>query len=232
MKVTTSILFCLFIFLGLSSLAMAEEFSATQRLQNFKSSYEDSRSSFLANVAELKKHNPDLLLHSLQVPTRTKENLQMDVAYIPPASGKKERLLILSSGIHGVEGFVGSALQNQFIKENFWQLRDANLGILIIHAINPYGFKFHRRVSENNIDLNRNFDTSTELFTLKNEGYQQVNSLLNPTTVAKSGLWDRVVFYFDCVKAIIKHSMESLRHAILRGQYELPDGIYLSLIHI
>lgn len=205
---------------------MAEEFSTEQRLQNFKSSFEDARSNFLANIADLKKHNPDLQVHSVKIPTRTHENLQMDVAYIPPASGKEERLLILTSGIHGVEGFVGSALQNQFIKENFWQLRDADLGILIIHAINPYGFKFHRRVSENNIDLNRNFDTSAELFALKNEGYQQVNPLLNPTEKAQSGLWNRLGFYFDCVKAIAKYSMESLRRAILSGQYEFPQGIY------
>lgn len=210
----------------MSSPTLAEEFSSAQRLQSFKTNFEEARASFLANVEELKKHNPRLQIHTLQIPTRTHENLQVDVAYIPPASGKKERLLILTSGVHGVEGFVGSALQNQFMHENFWQLRDANLGILLIHAVNPYGFKFKRRVTENNVDLNRNFDTSTDLFTLKNEGYQQVNSLLNPTETAQSGVWDRLGFYFDCVKAIIKHSMESLRRAILRGQYEFPEGIY------
>ncbi|MFM6930501.1 MAG: M14 family metallopeptidase [Bdellovibrio sp.] len=222
---TVIVFYFISVFLLIST-ALAEEPSTTQRLQSFKTSFADARASFLANIEELKQHNPHLRTHTVQIPTRTSENLQMDVAYIPPLSGKKERLLILTSGVHGMEGFVGSALQNQFTKENFWQLRDANLGILLIHAINPYGFKFNRRVTENNVDLNRNFDTSTDLFTLKNEGYKKVDSLLNPTEVAHGGIWDRLKFYFDCVKAIVKHSMESLRRAILRGQYEFPNGIY------
>lgn len=222
----TAIVFYFISAFGLLSPALAEEPSPIQRLQSFKASFADARASFLANIEDLKQHTPNLQTHTVQIPTRTSEKLQMDVAYIPPPSGKKERLLILTSGVHGMEGFVGSALQNQFIKENFWQLRDADLGILIIHAINPYGFKFNRRVTENNVDLNRNFDTSKELFTLKNEGYKKVDSLLNPTYVAHSGIWDRLVFYFDCVKAIVNHSMESLRRAILRGQYEFPKGIY------
>lgn len=209
-----------------NSSALAEEFSASTRLQNFKSTYEESRAAFLANIETLKKTDPGMQVHAVTIPTRTRENLQMDVAYLPPKSGKKERLLILSSGMHGMEGFVGSALQNQLIQENFWQLRDENLGILFIHAVNPYGFKFNRRVTENNVDLNRNFDITPALFEMKNDGYEKVSYLLNPPVISHSGLWDRLSFYYECVKAIAKYSMDSLRRAILRGQYQEPQGIY------
>lgn len=210
----------------MNSSVHAEEFTASPRLQNFKNTYEDARGLFLSHVESLKKTNPEIETHALVIPTRTKETLITDVAYLPPKSGKKDRLLILTSGMHGMEGFVGSALQSQFLSENFWQLRDENLGILFVHAVNPYGLKFSRRVSENNVDLNRNFDTSPALFDLKNEGYTQVSPLLNPPDIAGSGWWDRLVFYFDCVRAIWKYSMESLRRAILRGQYEESEGIY------
>jgi hypothetical protein len=192
----------------------------------FKDNYEASRELFLANIRPLQKNNPELEHQVIKIPTKTKEDLEIDTLYLPPKSGKKERLLILTSGIHGIEGFVGSALQNVFITENFWQLRDQNLGILIVHALNPYGFKFARRVSENNVDLNRNFDTSIDLFNLKNEAYRQVNLLLNPSVSAGSGFLDRIKFYVQCVKAILQYSMDGLRRAILKGQYEEPLGVF------
>lgn len=210
----------------MNSSAYAEEFSVSQRLENFKSTYEEARSAFLANLETLKKSNPGIEIHAVQIPTRTRETLMMDVAYLPPKSGKKERLLILTSGMHGMEGFVGSALQNQFIQENFWNMRDENLGILFVHAVNPYGFKFMRRVTENNVDLNRNFDTDNKLFSQKNEGYEKISYMLNPPDIAHAGFFDRLGFYYECVKAIAKYSMDSLRRAILRGQYEESEGLY------
>jgi len=209
-----------------NSSVLAEEFSASHRLENYKNTYEDARMLFLTQIAELKKTHPEIQSRAISIPSKSAESLVMDTAYIPPASGKKERLLILTSGMHGIEGFVGSALQSQWMRENFWNLRDENLGILFIHSVNPYGFKFSRRVSENNVDLNRNFDTSPALFGLKNEGYESISYLLNPSDKATSGWWDRLTFYGDCVKAIVKYSMDSLRRAILRGQYTQSEGIY------
>lgn len=210
----------------MNSSALAEEFSASKALPNYKNSYEEARALFLSNVEALKASEPELQLHSLTIPTKTKETLVTDAIYLPPKSGKKERLLILTSGVHGIEGFTGSALQNLFISENFWQLRDENLGILIVHAVNPYGFKFERRVSENNVDLNRNFDISKDLFAIKNDGYEKISYMLNPTEAANAGFWDRMKFYVTCIEAIWKYSMDSLRRAILRGQYEEAEGIY------
>lgn len=192
----------------------------------FKNSYEEARGLLLANVGELQISAPELQHQTFQVPTHTNEELKFDQLYLPPKSGKKERLLILISGVHGIEGHVGSALQNLLIKEDFWDLRDENLGILIVHGLNPHGFKFSRRVTENNVDLNRNFDTSPSLFQMPNEGYHTVQSLLNPTEPAANGLWDRLRFYGACAKAIVQYSMDSLRRAIMKGQYEFPAGVY------
>lgn len=197
-----------------------------EELSFFKDDYTQARTLFLKQVQDLKKEVPTLQHHELSIPSATQKNLITDSLYIPPSSGMKERLVVLISGTHGIEAFVGSALQSLFIHEKFWQQRDDKLGILIIHGLNPYGFQTGRRVSENNVDLNRNFDTSSDLFQLKNPGYQKVQSLLNPSEKAVSGGWDRIHFYFQCVKAIAQHSMDSLRRAILKGQYEAPAGVY------
>jgi hypothetical protein len=203
------------------SIARAESYT-----EFYKENYEASRAQFLQNIDRLKSSVPNLQHRAHSIPSKVSNDLFTDTLYLPPVSGKTDRLLVLISGTHGVEGYVGSALQNIFIKENFWQKRDENLGILMVHALNPYGFKLNRRVSEANVDLNRNFDTSTELFNLKNEGYNQVSPLLNPTTPAGSGWMDRTIFYLKCLYAIAQHSMDSLRRAILKGQYETPQGIY------
>lgn len=175
----------------------------------YKNTFEESREEFirLANMTdgELRSHPVG--------------DLSFDSLYLPPKSGIKEKLLILTSGIHGIEGFTGSALQRFFLSENCFELKDPNMGVLIIHGINPYGFKNERRVTANNVDLNRNFDTSEELFRNENDGYARLREFLNKKS-------SRFVFYTSAIRLILKHGMESLRKAILRGQYQFHAGIF------
>lgn len=192
----------------------------------FKETYEESRALLLNNIQDLKPQIAGLQHHALKIPSTTSEDLFTDVLYLPPPTAHKDRLLILVSGTHGMEAFVGSALQNLYLKKHFMDTRNQGFGLLIVHAINPHGFKHRRRVSENNVDLNRNFDTDTDLFQLKNDGYQKVRDLLNPDEPVKSGSWDRLKFYFRCGIAVAQHSIDSLRRAVLKGQYEVPKGIY------
>lgn len=175
---------------------------------HYKNSFEESRQEFIrlanAGQGELQSHPVgDLSFESL---------------YIAP-TGKKEKLVILTSGIHGIEGFTGSALQRYFLSENFFGLKDANTGVLIIHGINPYGFKNEKRVTENNVDLNRNFDTNEELFKNVNDEYAKLRDFLNTKS-------SRISFYASAIRLILKHGMENLRKAILRGQYQFADGIF------
>lgn len=182
---------------------------------HFKETYEEARESFrhlTQGLGELRSH---------AVPSKKESDLTIETLYIPPASGLKERLLILTSGIHGIEGFTGSALQSYFLEKKFFGLKDENLGILIIHGINPYGFKTKRRVTESNVDLNRNFDTSKELFKTQNPGYTDVRSLLESKTK-----FSRLGFYLSALLSLKKYGRESLRRAIVKGQYQYPEGIF------
>ncbi len=182
----------------------------------YKETYEDSRQAFLdlANASGGE-------IHSHKVPGQFESDLSFETLYFPPVSGNKERLLILTSGIHGIEGFAGSALQRYFIANDFFNLKDEKTGILIIHGINPFGFKYEKRVTESNVDLNRNFDVSEELFHLENPGYAELYPFLNPKKP-----YSKFSFYRTAIFYILKYGMDSLRKAILKGQYQFPNGIF------
>src|SRR5262249_30810012 len=83
------------------------------------------------------------------------EDLGIDIGWVGSASPR--RVLLHSSGLHGVEGFAGSAVQLQFIKR--MPRVSADAAFIIVHILNPYGMAWLRRVNENNVDLNRNFVT-------------------------------------------------------------------------
>jgi len=100
------------------------------------------------------------------------------------------------------------------------------LSVLLVHALNPYGFAHMRRVSENNVDLNRNFDVSPSLFEQKNPGYTAVSDIINPSGPVDLGSLGHRLFAEQAVYEIVSQGMAALRQAILYGQYEHPKGVY------
>ena len=89
--------------------------------------------------------------------------LTIDVARLGPENPR--RVVVVSSGTHGVEGYFGSAVQLALL-EGAWADVDLpdDTGLLLVHAVNPYGFAWNRRVNEDNVDLNRNFLLAAEGF--------------------------------------------------------------------
>jgi len=135
-------------------------------------------------------------------------------------------LMIMTSGVHGMEGFTGSAVQQYFMTEVLDGEVLQNMGVLLIHAINPYGFKYQRRVSENNVDMNRNFHINKDLFTKKNEGYENIYHFLNPQRKVRAGYFRNSLFFLKSSYMISQHSMRALRQATVQGQYEFSNGIF------
>jgi len=153
------------------------------------------------------------------------DSLAINYLYIPSQSTPRN-LVILSSGIHGIEGFAGSAFQRMFMTEVLPGIDHLSTGYLIIHGINPWGMKNKRRVTQNNVDLNRNYDSSLSLFKNTNEGYSKINSFLNPSGKASTNLFTDILFTPEAIWIILKNSMKTARQAVLLGQYDYPDGIY------
>ncbi len=191
----------------------------------FQESYDECRGAFLEEAGSIVAAYDQAELFSVRVPSEVDENLFIDLLYVPPVDSTK-KLLVLSSGVHGVEGFMGSAVQQMFLNELLTQEVLSEMGVLLIHGINPYGFKYLRRVTENNVDLNRGSEMDPALFDNKNPGYGALYDMLNPQGEVSTTSSRNQFFYMIAINKMLKESMSALRQAVLQGQYEYPEGLY------
>ena len=143
--------------------------------------------------------------------------LATDVARLGPASAR--RVLVVESGTHGAEGFCGSAIQLGLLGAPP-RLPD-DTALLLVHAINPHGFAWIRRVTEDNVDLNRNFvDFAKPL--PENPGYDELADALLPK------LWDAESLALagrtlEAYRA--KHGERAFVTGSGGGQYRHPHGL-------
>ncbi len=194
-------------------------------LSYFRESYSECRNEFIRAADDVKNRYEHVELSSIRVDSPTDTNLTIDWCYIPAHKAPK-RLLILTSAVHGVEGYAGSAIQQMFLKELIDDQYLEDMGVLLIHAVNPYGFKNNRRFTENNIDLNRNSSNTPDLYSSVNSGYAELNLFLNPEKVVNLTGFDNMFFHLTAVGQIAKKSMGVLRQAVLQGQYQFEKGVY------
>ncbi len=203
-----------------SKIAVVQEY-----LNYFMPDYRTSRADFLKRADDLSKIFDGTELMKIQVPTQLDQELFIDIFYIPPVQSTAN-LLVISCGTHGVEGLAGSAVQRMVMDR---YLKSGNLGstgVLLIHALNPYGFNYIRRVTENNVDMNRNCEATPTLFATKNEGYAKLYDFINPAGPASLGSLSNQFFVERAILKILKASMPVLRQAVLQGQYTFPEGLY------
>jgi hypothetical protein len=100
-------------------------------------------------------HGYNMALKYCKGVSRTGGSLYIDIARKGPIDAP--RVLITTSGTHGVEGFAGSAIQLSAIENELLESKlPRDMAIVHVHALNPYGFSYLRRTDEQNIDLNRN----------------------------------------------------------------------------
>jgi len=150
------------------------------------------------------------------------DTLTIDVAVSSPA--QKDCVMVLSSGLHGVEGFFGSAVQVAFLQR--WQRESgpaADIRYVLIHGLNPFGFAWIRRFDADNIDPNRNFLFEGEKYSGGSAKYVSFNALLNPARPPHG--WDPV-FYVKALWAIARHGLPALKQALVTGQYDFPQGLF------
>ena len=189
----------------------------------FVPGYDESRARFLETAEALKTHYTGVVLDSFEVPSDSDGDLTIDTVLIP-AQAEPKKLLVLSSGVHGVEAFIGSAVQQMFVAEMLPNLDLSTTSVLIVHSVNPWGFRHRRRVSENNVDLNRNFSIERDLFDLVNEPYADIDEFLNPTEVVTNETVDDALT--EVVTFALGYDRAELQQAILQGQYQFPSGLY------
>jgi Protein of unknown function (DUF2817) len=146
-------------------------------------------------------------------------NLIMDVAIVGAAKGSA---ILISSGLHGIEGFAGSAIQLAWLEQLSHVAPDNQTQCIFIHAINPYGFTHLRRTNEENIDLNRNFLHRPEEYQGAPAGYRRLDPFLNP----KSAPHRMEFFRLKVSWQLLRLGMRALKESIAAGQYEFPNGLF------
>jgi hypothetical protein len=148
------------------------------------------------------------------------ETLTTDVAVWGPDDAADALLLI--SGTHGVEGYAGSGVQLGVLTQPAFTMLPSKLRVVMIHALNPYGFAWNRRVTEDNVDLNRNFVDHSVRRT-PHPGYAELAGAIAPQTLAAETLAAADQWLAAYAKA---HGAFALQEAITQGQYAYPDGMY------
>ncbi len=185
----------------------------------FSQTYAEARGKFLAAV----EAGGARLLESIENPNPGPDGgrLFTDVARIGPGDAKK--LLVLTSSTHGIEGYCGSGCQIGWLaKRHYWRDATPDVAVYLVHAVNPYGFAWGRRVTEENVDLNRNFvDFAADL--PANPDYEALAEHINPSEWS-----DRAIAAADA--AIARHydlpNADFLPRAIHGGQYVNAKGTY------
>jgi hypothetical protein len=186
--------------------------------RHFSGTYAEARRKFLDAAAQRGATIESFELEAHRGPSG--ETLATDVAWLGKPGAAK--LLIISSGTHGPEGFCGSGCQIATLKDAdlLARIEQAGIGLLMVHAVNPHGFAYLHRTNEDNIDLNRNhidFDAPLPV----NAAYAAVEPLVLPAT------WPPTAADNAAMAAYIeKHGMWAFRTAVSAGQYTSPDGMF------
>ena len=186
-------------------------------VQHFACDYSDARTRFLAAARAA-----GAAVTPLQNPLRgpETEKLFTDVAWYGPADA--ERVLVTLSATHGVEGFCGALCQTAWLAEGMNRELPRGVALMAIHAINPHGFAWIRRVTEDNVDLNRNFVDHTQPYPV-NAAYEELRDAIVPEDWSDAG---RAAADARLAAYAAKHGAMALQTAVTGGQYSDPLGLF------
>ena len=151
------------------------------------------------------------------------EPLSVDVAVL--SRGRAGHRIVLVGGVHGVEGFLGAAVQFDALRRLARRGLPDGVEVAMIHAANPWGFAHLRRVDENNVDVNRNFIGSSLPEPASPVGYAELDPLVNPRRAPRAG--DELRYWLNAARLIARdRGVGKLAKAIAEGQYRFPRGLF------
>lgn len=184
----------------------------------FPTSYRQSRERFLREASRL---DATLTSYPIEARGREGESLSTDVALLGPRDA--ERLLIVTSATHGVEGFCGAGCQMALMDDApmLERARRAGVALLLVHAVNPHGFSWLARTDEDNVDLNRNAQPFGAQPLPENPGYAGLHPLLLPAEWPPTQENQRARDAY-----VAEHGHAAYAQAVSRGQYTHPDGLF------
>jgi hypothetical protein len=183
----------------------------------FSADYPNARERFCAVAARAGAHLSRYLLPERLGPQG--ESLSIDVARLGPTDATDA--LVVLSGTHGVEGLAGAGCQVGFLSDRLHEALPSTACALLVHALNPHGFAWLRRVTEDNVDLNRNFvDFSRPP---SSTAYEPLHDWLLPAD------WEgeaRTRADAALEEYVAAHGMRAFQQALTGGQYTHPEGLF------
>jgi hypothetical protein len=188
-----------------------------QACQYFSGDYASARQKFLAAA-----RTAGAEIESFENPCSgdTRFELFTDVALLGPADAGN--CLVLISGTHGVEGFAGSATQTGLLLGGISLSIPLNTRVVMIHALNPYGFAALRRCNEDNVDLNRNFVGHDGTYP-ENPGYRDLSDAIAPRLLSFPV---NILSMLSIYRYRLLRGRDMLQQAVTHGQYAYPQGLF------
>lgn len=189
--------------------------SRATRVELYPDDFSSSRERFLFETSRL-----GACVSSLPMQygaSQQRLELSIDIALI--GDTKAPRTLLYIAGTHGIEAFLGSAIQSAIISRLSEIPKDLN--IALVHCLNPWGMANLRRTNEQNIDLNRNCTASDHERTGAPPGYTELKSLLIPERPRSFPL-----FCVETLGVIMQHGFAAAKQAVTGGQYVDDRGLF------
>jgi len=184
---------------------------------SFSASFPEARLKFLT-AAENANGKIERFTHPEKGPEGI--DLSTDVAWFGDSDSPK--VFVIISGTHGVEGYCGSGVQIDLLRRMELERVPMGTAVMMVHAINPFGFAWDRRVTEDNVDLNRNW-IEFKYPLPQNTDYGDLHELLCPQS------WDEVT-QKQSTEALFsweaKNGKPAFQQAWSGGQYQHKNGIF------
>ena len=183
--------------------------------QSFPRSYDAARAAFHDAAAA---RGGQCLSHAHPRSGPAGQSLTTDVVRL--GRQRATCVLFLVSGIHGVEGYCGSACLTAWLNSAEPQSLPADVAVVLVNFINPYGTAWLRRVNEDNVDLNRNFVDHGKGYRANRE-YEALHEALLLTSLdaeAIAAADDRVADYR-------REQGDAAYFRAFGGQHTHPQGI-------
>jgi hypothetical protein len=179
-------------------------------------SYVESRRLFITLAKSLNAETRNYVLESTVI-----DGIQLstDVALLGEKDAKT--LLVIASGTHGVEGYAGAACQFRFMQTYLERHARPDLAYLLVHAVNPWGYFHDRRVTQEGVDLNRNFIDFSKPPSSEYGPYH--NLLVSDYRPLPGGMLNRMWLLFYLAR---RGQRRQLQAAVTAGQYNQPDGLF------
>ncbi len=184
-----------------------------------------SKSHFSKTYAEARRRFKDAAaavgatVSSYPIDAECQDELAIDVATL---GADNSPTVVTSSGLHGVEGFFGSAVQHALLDRLSQASTAPNIRYVLIHGVNPFGFSRLRRFNEDNVDLNRNFLLNDSDYKGAPDGYDSLNSFLNPESPPSRF----EPFKLKAIWNIWQNGLQALKQSVAGGQYKYPRGLF------